>query len=159
MRWLSRLSSTADRITDAVLIVGMVALLALITLQMVDRHLIDVPIREPDAYARICIIWLCFVGFASAVRAEMAIRVDLLDHWMSEQVRALLQIVFDLLILATVALLLTKGWLLVQIGGDQRILGTALTRAVPNAGLVVGCVALGIFVAVRWLQRLATFGR
>ena len=159
MRWLVRLSAVTDRLADAIVVVGMLGVLGIVTLQMVDRHVIDVPIREPDAYARIGLIWLCFVGFASAARAGQAIRVDLLDNWLGVRIRAGLAVAFDLLILATLVVLLVKGWLLVQVGAGQRILGTELNMAYPNMALVAGCAALFIFVSVRILQRLADFQR
>ncbi len=133
---------------------ALVGLLAIVSLQIIDRHVVDVPIAAPDAYARILLLWIAYVGFALAVRAGMAIRVDLMDHYLPAATRRLLAILFDLLKLAVVALLIVKGWALVDIGFDQVILGTDLSTAVPNAALWVSALMLAVFVTVSLIDGL-----
>ena len=152
MRWLVALGNALDWIGRWLLGLLLLGLLLIVSLQFVDRHFIDVPIAAPDAYARILLIWLTFIGFALAVRAGLAIRVDLMDHWLPQRVRIALEILFDLLKLAILALLIVKGWLLVEIGTFQSILGTDLTTAVPNAGLWIGSLMLFVFVTIALVQ-------
>jgi TRAP-type transport system small permease protein len=146
MRWLTALADVLDWLGRCVAGVLLIGLLTIVSLQFVDRHFISVPIAAPDAYARIMLLWVTFIGFALAVRAGLAIRVDLLDHWLSERVRAGLSIGFDVVKLGLVLLLVVKGWVLVDIGFDQAILGTDLTTAVPNAALWVSSLMLLVFV-------------
>jgi TRAP-type C4-dicarboxylate transport system permease small subunit len=152
MRWLFALGDALDLLGRCLLGLLLLALLAIVTLQIVDRHVTDVPIVAPDAYARILLIWLTFIGFALAVRAGLAIRVDLMDHLFPPRVRVGLGIAFDLGKLAILAVLIVKGWLLVQIGFDQSILGTDLTTAVPNAGLWLGSLMLFVFVVIALVE-------
>lgn len=154
MHVINELAAITERVLEWMAALLMFGLLAIVALQVVDRHYIDVPITAPDAYARICVVWLTFLGYALAARSGLAIRVDLIDHWLSPRVQSRLAGLFDLVILATLVLLLQKGWLLVKLGADQSILGTDLTTAVPNAGLLVGFVALFIFLTARLSQRL-----
>lgn len=151
-RWLTRFGDAVAWVGRWLLAILMISLLGIITLQVVDRHVIDVPIAAPDAYARIVLLWLAFIGFALASRAGLAIRVDLMDHWLPARVHIWLSVGFDLMKLAVLVLLVVKGWLLVEIGFDQSILGTDLTTAVPNAGLWVGCLMLFAFVVIALLQ-------
>jgi TRAP-type C4-dicarboxylate transport system permease small subunit len=157
MRWLEALADALDWAGRWVTNLALLGLLGIVTLQIVDRHFTDVPIVAPDAYARILLIWVTFVGFALASRAGLAIRVDLMDHWLPEHVRRGLEILFDLAKLAVLVLLVIKGWTLVEIGAYQSILGTDLTTAVPNAGLWVGSVMLLVFVVIGLLR--SRFGR
>jgi TRAP-type transport system small permease protein len=152
MRWLEAFGDALDWVGRWVMNLALIGILVIVTLQMVDRHIVDVPIVAPDAYARILLIWLTFVGFALAARAGLAIRVDLMDHWLPDRVRRMLEIAFDLAKLAVLGLLVVKGWDLVEIGFYQSILGTDLTTAVPNAGLWVGSVILFVFVVIGLLR-------
>ena len=152
MRWLIAFGNALDLLGRRLVGAMLLALLAIVTLQIIDRHVIDVPIAAPDAYARILLIWLTFIGFALAVRAGLAIRVDLMDHWLSTRTRTAFELVFGLVKLGVLVLLIVKGWLLVQIGFDQSILGTDLTTAVPNAGLWLGALMMFVFVTIALLQ-------
>ena len=152
MQWLLALGSALDWVGRCLIGLLLLALLAIVALQIVDRHFTDVPIAAPDAYARIVLIWIAFIGFALAARAGLAIRVDLMDHWLPHRVRLTLSLFFDLLKLAVLVLLIVKGWLLVEIGTYQSILGTDLTTAVPNAGLWIGSLMLFVFVGIHVLE-------
>lgn len=159
MKALDWLMTAAERVLAAVAVVMMLGVVVIVGLQVVDRHFVDVPIVAPDAYARIFVVWIAFVGYALAVRADLAIRVDLIDHWLSERSRLVLAAIFDLLMFGMTVLLATKGWLLVELGADQAILGTDLSYAVPNAALWVACIAILIFLAGRSIQRFASLVR
>lgn len=152
MRWLVKFGNALEWVGNWIIGLTLMGLLAIITLQFIDRHFIDVPIAAPDAYARILLIWLTFMGFALAGRAGLAIRVDLLDHWLSARTRALLGMAFDFIKLSVLVLLIVKGWVLVQIGFYQSILGTDLTTAVPNAGLWVSALMMFVFVAIALIE-------
>jgi len=159
MGWFFSIIAAIDRLIRWVVAALLIGLLAIVGLQVVDRHFIDVPIAAPDAYARILVIWLTFLGFALAVRDGLAIRVDLIDHWLSPRLRLWFTVGFDLLILAVLTVLIQKGWLLVVLGQDQSILGTDLTTAVPNAGLWVGAILIFLFVTARLIGLRAGRGQ
>ena len=59
------------RVLDTLLawfIAALVAfLVAIVTSQLVDRHLFEVPLAAPDQFVRVGLIWLTFVGFAAAI--------------------------------------------------------------------------------------------
>lgn len=152
---LERIALTAQAILQVVAVLLIVALLGIISLQLVDRHFVSVPIMAPDAWARVFVVWICFIGYALAARAGQAIRVDLFDHLLPPRVRQLLAGLFDLVMMAMLVLLVAKGWLLIVLGNDQAILGTDLTMAVPNAALVVALIALFLFLLARSAARIA----
>ena len=97
VRVLDRLSDVIEAAGRFVLVLALVGLVVIVGLQVVDRHITDVPIVSPDAYARILLIWITFVGFALAGRSGMAIRVDLMDHWLPLRWQQGLRILFDAL--------------------------------------------------------------
>lgn len=130
------------------------ALVGIVTSQLVDRHFIDIPIQAPDQYARLGLVWLTFMGFALAVRGNVAVRVDVVDHWLPPAARRWFGIVSDVLLLMMLVVLVIKGWTVVEVGAGQLILGTPYTAALPNAALVIGSALMILYVAVRLVARL-----
>ena len=136
----------------ALLVVGLVAL---VTGQIVDRHALPLPIDQPDQYVRVGIVWLTFIGFALAVADRSAIRVDLIDHWLSERARLRLALACDAMMLAMATIVAIKGWRVVEVGASQFLLGTPYTAALPNSGLFAGALLMIVFLSARLIARLA----
>ena len=146
LRWL-------DRALAWFVAALVVALVAIVASQLVDRHFIDIPIQAPDQYARIGLVWLTFLGFALAVRGNVAVRVDIIDHWLPPPVRRWVGIASDLMLLLMLCVIAVKGWAVVEVGAGQLILGTPFTAALPNAALVVGAALMILYVALRLVLR------
>ncbi|MEO8134038.1 MAG: TRAP transporter small permease [Betaproteobacteria bacterium] len=146
LRWLDRLLAWFV----ATLVVGLVAI---VTSQLVDRHFIDIPIQAPDQYARIGLVWLTFLGFALAIRGNVAVRVDIIDHYLPPAARRWLGIVSDAMLLVMLCVLMVKGWAVYEVGAGQLILGTPFTAGLPNAALVAGVVLMILYVALRLVAR------
>jgi TRAP-type C4-dicarboxylate transport system permease small subunit len=138
------------------LIAALVAMLVVIVAsQLVDRHLVTLPMAAPDAYARVILVWLTFVGFSLAVKNGLNIRVDLIDARLPPGARRLLDYAFDLAMLGLAVLIGFHGWRLVVIGRDQERLGTMLSEAWPSAALFGSCVLLVLFLLLRLAVRLS----
>jgi len=151
---LRRTLGLLDLLIEWVVISLMVALVAIVSLQFIDRHFIDTGIAAPDQYARVALVWLTFIGFAIAVRAGLNVRVDLIDTHLPSRARRVLELAFDALMLILTAILLPGTWRLIEIGRDQLLLGTSFTAAVPAAGAFIACVLIVLFVALRLIVRL-----
>ncbi|MBC8007686.1 MAG: TRAP transporter small permease [Prolixibacteraceae bacterium] len=133
------------------------ALLLIVASTFIDRHFVTLPMAAPDAYARVILVWLTFIGFAIAVKGGLNIRVDLIDAHLPAKVRLALEYVFDAVMLALTVLLGVHGWRLVIIGRDQERLGTMMSEAWPSAALVVCCILLVLFLVLRIALRF--YGR
>lgn len=131
------------------------ALLIIVASTFIDRHFVTLPMAAPDAYARVILVWLTFVGFALAVKGGLNIRVDLIDAHLPAKVRQALDYVFDVVMLALTVLLGVHGWRLVVIGRDQERLGTMMSEAWPSAALFVSCILLVLFLVLRIALRFA----
>jgi TRAP-type C4-dicarboxylate transport system permease small subunit len=141
-----------------------VALLVAIALvvvagQFIDRHFFDLPWDSPDQFARITIIWLCFLGTALALSDGAAIRIDLFDHWLPHRVLVWRDSIFDVLLLAMLIILVVTGWTVVKVGSSQFILGTPFTADVPYSGLLVGSALGALFILARILRRALDFAQ
>lgn len=125
------------------------ALLLIVSSTFIDRHFVTLPMAAPDAYARVLLVWLTFIGFALAVKNGLNIRVDLVDARLPEKVRRIFEYVFDLVMLGLTVMLGVNGWRLVVIGKDQERLGTGMSEAWPSAALFVSCIVLVLFLVLR----------
>ena len=139
----------AERVLEWLIAVLVMALVVIVASQFVDRHFVSLPMAAPDAYARVILVWLTFIGFALAVKGGLNIRVDLIDSHLPPRVRRLLEYLFDVLMLLLTLVIGFHGWRLIVIGRDQERLGTVLSEAWPSAALFVSCMLLVLFLVLR----------
>ena len=125
------------------------ALVVIVASTFIDRHFVTLPMAAPDAYARVILVWLTFVGFALAVKGGLNIRVDLIDARLPAKARRVLDYVFDVVMLGLTVMLGMNGWRVVAIGQDQERLGTMMSEAWPSAALFVSCILLVLFLMLR----------
>lgn len=138
-----------ERLLEWLIAVLVMALVVIVASQFVDRHFVSLPMAAPDAYARVILVWLTFIGFALAVKGGLNIRVDLIDAHLPARVRRLLEYLFDVLMLLLTLVIGFHGWRLIVIGRDQERLGTLLSEAWPSAALFASCILLVLFLALR----------
>ena len=139
----------------ALVVALMVAMLAIVISQFVDRYVTPVWKGYPaDEYVKVALIWLTFIGFGLAMRAGVAIRVDLVDHALPANVRRWLSVAFDLVLAAMLGVIIHKAVRLYEISSMQIILGTDMTVAVPVLGMTIGCLLMLLAVVSRLLRNL-----
>lgn len=144
-----------ERALEWLIAVLVAALLLIVSSTFIDRHFVTLPMAAPDAYARIILVWLTFIGFALAVKGGLNIRVDLIDSRLPAKARRVLEYVFDFVMLGLTVILGVNGWRLVVIGHDQERLGTGMSEAWPSAALFVSCILLVLFLVLRIALRFA----
>ena len=144
-----------ERVLEGLVALLVAALAFIVASQFVDRHFVTLPIAAPDAYARIMLVWLTFVGFALAVKRGVNIRVDLIDAHLPKAVQRVLEYAFDAMMLGLTAIIGFNGWRLIEIGQNQERLGTVLSEAWPSAALFISCILLSVFLLLRIAVRAA----
>ena len=152
---LDKALRVVERALEWLIAVLVAALLLIVSSTFIDRHFVTLPMAAPDAYARIILVWLTFIGFALAVKGGLNIRVDLIDSRLPAIARRVLEYVFDLVMLGLTVILGVNGWRLVVIGHDQERLGTGMSEAWPSAALFVSCILLVLFLVLRIALRFA----
>lgn len=152
---LDRLLRIVERVLEGLIALLVAGLVIIVASQFVDRHFVTLPIPAPDAYARIMLVWLTFVGFALAVKSGLNIRVDLIDTHLPKQVQRALEYVFDGIMLFLTAIIGVHCWRLVEIGQGQERLGTVLSEGWPASALFVSCIVLVLFLVLRIVLRAA----
>jgi TRAP-type C4-dicarboxylate transport system permease small subunit len=144
-----------ERALEWILAILVAALLIIVASTFIDRHFVTLPMAAPDAYARVILVWLTFIGFALAVKGGLNIRVDLIDARLPAKARRILDYVFDVVMLFLTVILAANGWRLVVIGKDQERLGTMMSEAWPSAALFVACIVLVLFLVLRIALRFS----
>jgi gluconokinase len=152
---LDRAMRLVERLLEGLIALLVAGLVVIVASQFVDRHFVTLPMAAPDAYARIMLVWLTFIGFALAVKCGLNIRVDLIDTHLPKLVQRVLEYLFDLMMLGLTAIIGFNGWRLVEIGHDQERLGTGMSEAWPSAALFVACILLVVFLVLRIVLRAA----
>jgi TRAP-type C4-dicarboxylate transport system permease small subunit len=133
-------------------------LFALVASQVVDRHLVRLwHVDSAEEYVKVGIVWLTFIGLAAAMADGETVRVEALRNALPPAFRRVLDLVFDLAVLAVLVITLWYGWRVFEVGQYQTILGTDFTLAVPIAGLLLGFAACVLVVAAR-VVRLVRVG-
>lgn len=153
--FLDKALRLVERVLEWLVAVLVAALLLIVASTFIDRHFITLPMAAPDAYARVILVWLTFIGFALAVKGGINIRVDLIDARLPPKVRRVLDYVFDAVMLGLTVMLGVNGWRLVVIGQDQERLGTGMSEAWPSAALFVACILLVLFLVLRIALRFS----
>lgn len=152
---LDRTLRLVERVLEGLIALLVAGLVIIVASQFVDRHFVTLPMAAPDAYARIMLVWLTFIGFAVAVKNGLNIRVDLIDAHLPKAMQVVLEYVFDVTMLLLTAIIGFHGWRLVEIGHDQERLGTVMSEAWPSAALFVSCILLALFLVLRVVLRAA----
>jgi len=156
--WLDRgaqVMNILERALEWLIAALMLGLVAIVASQLVDRHIVTLPIAAPDQYARVLLVWLTFIGFAVAVKNGTNIRVDLIDAHLPVFLRRSLEVFFDVLMLLLIVLITYYALPLLDVGLEQERLGTVLTEAWPTAALLASGVLLVAFLSLRLLLCLA----
>jgi TRAP-type C4-dicarboxylate transport system permease small subunit len=152
---LSRLARGIERLLAVIVGLAVASLVVIVASQLVDRHVVTLPIPAPDQYARVLLVWLTFAGFALAVRHRTNIRVDLIDARLPAPMRKALDVLFDLLMTALALLIAWSGWQLVPLGSEQERMGTVLSEAWPPIALFGASLVTALFLVLRLLLELA----
>lgn len=155
LRVISRTIAVVERLAEVGVGALVVAGLAIVFGQFVDRHFVDLPWDAPDQFARIALVWLCFNGTALALAGGSAIRVDLIDHVLPSRLLAVRDVIFDVVLLSLLILIAIKSRTVVEIGAMQILLGTPFTADVAYSGLLSGAI-LGVLVIIARLTRRIT---
>jgi TRAP-type C4-dicarboxylate transport system permease small subunit len=137
----------------SVVALTVLGLLLLVSSQTLDRY-VTVWHDSPEEYVKIGLTWLCFLGFALALKDGTEIRVDLADRFLPATARRWIYGVFDVALLALIGVVVVKSWTVFLISGDQLITGTDLTAAWPAGAMLIAFVLMFFVIAWRLIRRV-----
>jgi len=146
------------RIAQAGVALSLLIVLIFTVGQVLDRYLLKTTFDTYDQFARIGLVWLTFLGIAAGIRDRANVRIELLNHFAPQRLRAAVSMMLDLFTLAITVTLVVVGYRLLEVGAFQTIMGTSFSYDVMYLGLLAG---LGLVIACLVLRVLdrATRGR
>jgi TRAP-type transport system small permease protein len=143
-----------DRILRWYIILLMAALVVLTFIQVVARYGMSSPFTGTDQLARICSVWLTFMGAAVAVWKNKNIRIETIEQFLPARVRKAMFLVFDLLLIILLSVMSLKAYEVTAMGASQVIIATPFSYAVMYSSLFVGSLLMLVFVLLRTLGRM-----
>ena len=149
------LASAVGRVLDFLITLTLMALLAIVASQVIDRNFITLWRESPEEYVKIGLVWLCFIGIVRAAVAYETIRITFLHEKLPPYLQRPLDIVLDILVLVVLGLLSWKSYVLLDSAGMQIILGTSLSLDAPVYGMLIGFTLLWVVIAWRFGMTLA----
>ncbi len=156
-QWLSKGLAHLDRVLRWYIVALMGMLVALTFVQVLARYLARSPLTGTDQVARICLVWLTFMGAAMGVRKKQNVRIDLLDRYLPSGILEVINIFFDMVLVGLLAILGYKGWQVTRVSASQQIVATPFSYDAMYLSAVVGACLMLLFVSVRLLGRLGLF--
>jgi TRAP-type C4-dicarboxylate transport system permease small subunit len=134
----------------AVLAVGMLALVAVASLQVGARYFFDRPLAWSEEAVRYLMIWTALLAAAWSVRDAEHITVEILLPWLPPRLRRALEVVRHLLVAAFCVAVLPSA---LRITGEVHAqLGVAIE--IPLS-LVFASLPLGLMLMAWWALRHA----
>ncbi|MEM9441847.1 MAG: TRAP transporter small permease [Pseudomonadota bacterium] len=123
---MSRLALSLERLNDRLLIVckwlitAIVAVLAVILIAAVFyRYALNNAIAWSEEGSKYLMVWLTFLGAPIALRHAAHINIDLLVKLFPPRGRQAFYLGINLVIIATMSIMLWKGWAFAELGARQ----------------------------------------
>lgn len=137
---------------------GIIALVILGLVMVVSSQTLDRFVTlwqdSPEEWVKIGLCWLCFLGFALALKDGTEIRVDLADRILPSVVRRWIYGLFDAALLVLIGVVTWKSWILFDVSGSQLITGTDITAAWPTGAMLAAFVLMFFVIGWRLIRRL-----
>lgn len=104
--------SPLTRLIEAIAVVLLFALVALVTMQVFMRYVMQSPLTWSEELARMVFIWFVFVGAGLGFRDHLDLRVVFFTEMLPPRPRLYLQLVVHLVEVAFMGVVLYYGWIL-----------------------------------------------
>lgn len=132
-----------------------IAIAVILNLQVLCRYVLDSPLIWPEEIARLCLIWLTYLGGAAVAARGGHIAVDMLVKRLRPRAYRVAVAATDLALAAVFATLAWLGWRLARSLAGMETAATELPMAWLAAPLVLGCGLSAFHAATRMLLSLA----
>lgn len=146
---LARIVDGLRRAEEAVAIALVIAIAAILNLQVFCRYLLDAPLIWPEEISRLSLIWLTYIGCAAVAARGGHIVVDMLVARLAGGARRALVAAIDTVLTVVFAGLGWLGWRLAQSLSGMETAATEIPMAWLAAPLAIGCGLSAFHAAAR----------
>jgi TRAP-type C4-dicarboxylate transport system permease small subunit len=97
---------------EEILLAGaMVGALLALSLQVVSRYVLGLPLAWTEELARYCFVWAVFIGASQVMRYREHIAITLLTDLLPHRLRQVIALMMNLLVIIFLAVCLWQGWI------------------------------------------------
>lgn len=137
--FLFRAELELERIEKLVIFVALCALIVTLFLQVLFRFVLSSPLAFTEELARICMIWLVFIGSARALQKCEHFLVDALLNLMPTVPARLIGYLVDAVTIVFIVIMAKVGLDLVLRGSGQVMPSLGVSVAVQTVAMPLGC--------------------
>lgn len=133
-----------ERLEEIFLVILMIAAVAIVTMQVVTRYILEVPLPWSEEIARYMFLWLTWVGSAYATKERKHVRIDVIYDRLKPGVKKVCDVISTIV---WIGFLVMMSYLSIKLtssvaSGGQIAIGSGLPMWVPYASIPVGMVLM-----------------
>ncbi len=149
MPWLRHLVQILRQIEESAAIALVIAIAAIINLQVFCRYVLDSPLIWPEEISRLGLIWLTYMAAAACTARGGHVRVDTLLLALTPARRRRLESGIDLVLVLCFGAIAWFSWILAGSLAGMETAAVELPMAVLIWPLVIGCALSSFHSAAR----------
>jgi len=153
------LRAALENVVEGVCLLLMVALTLDLMLGVFSRYVLVRTFTWYDEIARICFVWVVFLGAAVGVRRHTHFRLHLLVDRMPLRAQRAIAILGQLVVIGFAAALVQQGWAFVELGRLQQTPVMGLSKAWVYLAMPTGGALIILFSLIPLGRALRDFVR
>lgn len=143
-----KIVSFIDKHLEEVLCAVLLAVMTIVIFLQIVLRLLGLPLSWTEEIGRYMFIWLIYIGCASAIRKRKHISVELLDLFLKERGKFVLNIISNVVFLIFAVILTYYSFSVVQRVSAQLSPAIRMPMSIPYSSVLVG----GALMVVRLIQ-------
>ena len=143
-----KIVSFIDKHLEEVLCAVLLAVMTIAIFLQIVLRLLGLPLSWTEEIGRYMFIWLIYIGCASAIRKRKHISVELLDLFLKERGKFVLNIISNVVFLIFAVILTYYSFSVVQRVSTQLSPAIRMPMSIPYSSVLVG----GALMVVRLIQ-------
>lgn len=143
-------------VEDLIGVLLMVGILVVMTLGVFFRYVLNDSLTWSEELSRYGLIYMTYLGCATAVRRGTHIRVDLADFLLPERPRRILGAVVDLLMLAFFVFLVVETYTIMDVLRTSRSTAMQIPIGYVYFGILLGFVLASLRLLLKYVGTLTS---
>ena len=127
-----------DNFEEIILSLFFINMCVFVSIQIVSRYVFRSPLIFTDEISRYSYVWICFFGMGAATKLENHIRIELVQMLVKGKVRAVIELLVNLVSLALYGILAVMGYQYTTFNYIQLSPAMEISKAFVYASLPLG---------------------
>jgi len=153
---LSRISNQLNSITEAVCCVFLLAMTLTVALQVICRYVLGAALTWSEEFSRYGLVWLTFLGGATAVKRGAHMGVEALVNALSPQTRKIVQLSTLFAVMGFLVIVTIKGIQLALFNMNQHSPAMGVPMGAVYLAIPTGCLIMLIHASEELIALIRT---